>query len=184
MAFLLAHSLVSGPKGGVAVATGIFLSDLLMSALTAAGVTALVLEVPGSFDVIRVVGAAYLLWLAYQALRSAGGGGGRTVAAAPFTAVMRASMVNSLLNPKAFVFFVVFIPQFADPGKGSLSMQLAILGLVLSLEAWIFHASLGMLGSSVGPRLGGAGAARWSRRLQASVFLLLALRLAVMDSSA
>jgi threonine/homoserine/homoserine lactone efflux protein len=177
MAFLFAHSLASGPRGGLAVATGILLSDLVMSALTAAGVTGLIVALPGSLDAIRLVGAAYLLWLAAKALRPQAAGAVTVAARLPFAAVMRQSLVNSLLNPKAFLFFVVFIPQFVDPARGRLPMQLAVLGMVLALEAWSFHAVLGLVSGSLATRLQGARLRTHLSRLQALVFVALALRL-------
>lgn len=96
-----------------------------------------------------------------------------------FAAVMRQSLANSLLNPKAFLFFVVFIPQFVDPGLGRVPVQLAALGIVLALEAWSFHAALGLLSGSLACRLHAPGLRTRLSRLQALVFVALALRLAL-----
>jgi threonine/homoserine/homoserine lactone efflux protein len=176
MAFLLAHSLAQGPRGGVAVATGILLSDLVMSALTALGLAAAVVAAPGSLDLIRAVGAAYLLWLAWQALR----GSGVALATArvePFWRITRQALVNSLLNPKAFLFFVLFLPQFVAPSADSVPLQLAVLGAWLGVEAWLFHAGLGFLGGAAAARLTQGRMPRLLGRLQALVLLALALRL-------
>jgi threonine/homoserine/homoserine lactone efflux protein len=176
MAFLLAHSLAQGPRGGIAVATGILISDLVMSALTALGLTAALVAVPGSLEVVRLAGALYLLWLAWQALHR----GGVSLATAdiqPFWAITRQALVNSLLNPKAFLFFVLFIPQFVEPESGSVPMQLAVLGAFLGVEAWLFHAGLGFLGGAAAKRLAGSRSAVILGRVQAAVLLGLAVRL-------
>lgn len=176
MAFLLAHSLAQGPKGGFAVATGILLSDLVMSALTALGLSALLAASPGALEAVRWAGACYLLWLAWQSLHRHG----MRLAAAerkPFGVIMRQSLLNSLLNPKAFLFFVLFLPQFVQPAAGPVALQLGVLGAWLGAEAWLFHAGLGLLSGSAARRLSGDGASHVLSSVQTAVFLGLALRL-------
>jgi threonine/homoserine/homoserine lactone efflux protein len=178
MAFLLAHSLAQGPRGGIAVATGILISDLVMSVLTALGLTAAVVAVPGSLEVVRWAGAVYLLWLSWRALHR----GGVSLASAevqPFWAITRQALVNSLLNPKAFLFFVLFIPQFVDTATDDVSVQLAVLGCFLALEAWLFHAGLGFISGAAARRLTGSRASVALGRVQAIVLLALAVRLLV-----
>lgn len=184
MAFLFAHSLAQGPRGGLAVATGIFIADLVLSALTAAGVTAVVMTLPGSFDAIRIAGALYLLWLAVQSFRS-----GRTAARdvhvdGNFGRVVRRATLNSLFNPKALLFFMVFLPQFVDPLAGNISAQLAVLGVVLSIEALVFHAALGVLCGSLTDKMNTKRTQLVLQRIQGVIFLALALRLFAMDRPA
>ena len=99
------------------------LSNLLLTVLTATGITAAAVAWPPSFDLIRYAGAAYLLWLAYKAMRPPSGTGGAVEKQASLTGVFARAALNSLLNPKALLFFMVFLPQFADPAKGQLSQQ-------------------------------------------------------------
>ena len=176
MAFLLAHSLAQGPKGGIAVATGILLSDLVMSGLTALGLSALLAASPGALEAVRWAGACYLLWLAWQSLQRHAV---RLAAAErePFGVIVRQSLLNSLLNPKAFLFFVLFLPQFVQPAVGPVALQPGALGAWLGVEAWLFHAGLGLLSGSAARRLSGEGASRVLSRVQTAVFLGLALRL-------
>jgi threonine/homoserine/homoserine lactone efflux protein len=88
----------------------------------------------------------------------------------------------SLLNPKALLFFLVFLPQFVDPGRGSVTAQLLVLGLMLSAIAFLFHASLGVFSGRAVSLLHGQGrSARWLDRLQASVLLGLAIRLLFLE---
>jgi threonine/homoserine/homoserine lactone efflux protein len=176
MAFLLAHSLASGRRGGLAVATGILLSDLVMSALTALGLAALMAASPRALETVRWTGAIYLLWLAWQSLRR---GDVRLAAAErkPFAVIARQSLLNSLLNPKAFLFFVLFLPQFVQPAADHVTLQLGVLGAWLGAEAWLFHAGLGMISGSAARGLSGPRASRVLSGIQAAVFLGLALRL-------
>ena len=72
MFFVLSHGIAHGSSGGVAAAFGIVAADLLLTFLTATGVTALITALPASFDVLRLAGAMYLLYLAWQSLVSSG----------------------------------------------------------------------------------------------------------------
>ena len=182
MAFVVAHGVSHGWRGGVAAALGIAAADLVLTALTAAGVTAAVAGWPPAFDLIRWAGVGYLLWMAGGAWRRPGllqaGEAGR----GSLASVAARAMWNSLFNPKALLFFMVFLPQFVDAGKGRVTEQLLVLGCVLAAIAAVFHAALGALGGAVHrlvpnhPR-----AARWRGRGMALVLSLLAARLALMS---
>lgn len=186
MAFLLSHGLSHGPRGGLAVALGIFLADLVLTGLTAAGVTAIVAAWPLSFDLLKLLGACYLLWLAFQAVRSHKGGQ-RNASLARTEArshghIVRAGMLNSLLNPKALLFFMVFLPQFVTPQHGSVPVQLLTLGLVLSAISLLFHGTLGLFSGRLGALFQrSAAGSRYFSWLHAGVFAGLAVRLFLLE---
>lgn len=178
MAFVMAHGITHGPRGGVATALGIAVADLILTVLTATGITALVMAWAPAFDLIRYAGAAYLLWMAVKALRQPLGLKEAVVTQASLRSVFVRAMLNSLLNPKALLFFMVFLPQFVDPGKGGVARQLLMLGLVLTVIATVFHALLGAAGGTVRRFLSRhPKAATLQSRGLAAVLVLLALRL-------
>ena len=150
MAFVLAHGASYGWRGGVAAALGISAADLVLTALTAAGVTAAIAQWPPSFDLIRWAGVFYLLWMAWKALRVRATGPLHTALQASLMSVFMRAMLNSLLNPKALLFFMVFLPQFVVPGSSSVARQIVTLGLVLTLIATFFHIALGRWEASSG----------------------------------
>lgn len=178
MAFVIAHGVGYGWRGSVAASLGIGLADLALTALTALGITAVVAQGPLAFDLIRLAGVLYLLWMACKAWRNPSvlttqAGSQRAL----FSVTLR-SMLNSLLNPKALLFFMVFLPQFVDPGKGGVARQLLVLGLVLTVIATVFHALLGAAGGTVRRFLSRhPKAATLQSRGLAAVLVLLALRL-------
>lgn len=181
MAFVLSHGLAYGWRGGVACGLGIGAADVLLTLLTATGVTALVAGWPPAFDLIRYAGVAYLLWLAYQAVQARGPKRLRQAARVPLPTVWVRALLNSLLNPKALLFFMVFLPQFVRPGGGPIALQLLVLGLVLTLVSVVFHTLLGVFGSALSRGVGARpGLARIQPWLLAVVLLLLAVRLALM----
>ncbi|WP_439672027.1 Threonine/homoserine/homoserine lactone efflux protein [Cupriavidus necator] len=178
MAFVMAHGITYGLRGGIATALGIAVADLILTVLTATGITALVMAWAPAFDLIRYAGAAYLLWMAVKALRQPLALKEAVVTQASLRSVFVRAMLNSLLNPKALLFFMVFLPQFVDPGKGGVARQLLVLGLVLTVIATVFHALLGAAGGTVRRFLSRhPKAATLQSRGLAAVLVLLALRL-------
>ena len=186
MAFVLSHGVAHGPRGGFAAALGISSADLVHTLFAATGVTALVAAWPPSFDLLRYAGALYLLWLAVQALRSRSGlpTGARAQPSA-FARIVRMAFLNNLVNPKALLFFMVFLPQFVDPARGSVPLQLVQLGVMLSAAALAFNTLLGACSGQVGRWLQRRpGAEKFQRGLLALVMVSLAIRLLLLDRPA
>uniref|UniRef100_C5CLK1 Lysine exporter protein (LYSE/YGGA) n=1 Tax=Variovorax paradoxus (strain S110) TaxID=543728 RepID=C5CLK1_VARPS len=186
MAFVLSHGVAHGPRGGFAAALGISSADLVHTLFAATGVTALVAAWPPSFDLLRYAGALYLLWLAVQAVRSSGGipTGARAQPSA-FARIVRMAFLNNLVNPKALLFFMVFLPQFVDPARGSVPLQLVQLGVMLSAAALAFNTLLGACSGQLGRWLQRRpGAEKFQRGLLALVMVGLAIRLLLLDRPA
>ena len=152
MAFVMSHGMAYGPRGALAAALGIGSADVVLTALTATGVTAMVFAWSPSFDVLRIAGAAYLLWLALKTWRAPVNAlpPGSSTAEPEFHSIAKRAMLGSLLNPKALMFFMVFLPQFVRPEKGSIALQLVTLGLVLSLASVVFNGVLGTFSGQIG----------------------------------
>ncbi|NBF11460.1 LysE family translocator [Pseudomonas sp. Fl4BN1] len=181
MAFVISHGVAYGWRGGVASGLGIGVADICLTLLTATGVTALVAGWPLSFELIRYAGVVYLLWLAWKALRTGAGPSLAETARVPLATVFVRALCNSLLNPKALLFFMVFLPQFVQPAHGSIALQLILLGLVLTLVSGIFHTTLGVFGAALSRGLSTTSRfARLQSWLLAAVLLLLALRLVLL----
>ncbi len=180
MAFVMSHGMAYGPRGGLAAAIGIGSADLVLTALTATGVTALMLAWSASFDVLRTVGAVYLLWLAIKALRAPANAlaPGNNAPPLAFHSIAKNAMLGSLLNPKALLFFSVFLPQFVNPANGNIALQLVTLGLVLSCASVVFNTTLGAFSGRLGtwmqrhPR-----AATFQKWLLGGVLATMALRM-------
>jgi len=181
MAFVMTCGVQYGVRGGVAAALGIGAADIVLTVLTASGITAVITAWPPSFDLLRYAGALYLLWLAYKALRRPAMVMQASVAAFSLRTVFVQSSLNSLFNPKAWLFFMVFLPQFVDTQNGMVVQQLLLLGLVLTLISSLFHAMLGSFGHAMrGVLARHAYAARLQAWLLAAMLVTLALRLMLM----
>jgi threonine/homoserine/homoserine lactone efflux protein len=182
MAFVLSHGLAHGTRGGFAAAIGISAADLVHTLFAATGVTALVAAWPPSFDLLRYAGALYLLWLAWQALRPARARSAAEAQPASFARIVRMALLNNLVNPKALLFFMVFLPQFVNPARGHVTLQLLVLGVILSAMALVFSTVLGAFSGQIGRRLQARpGAAKFQRGFLAFVMAGLALRLLLLD---
>jgi threonine/homoserine/homoserine lactone efflux protein len=179
MTFCLAQGLRSGPRAAWAASAGIALGALIHACLAGLGVAALIVAYPALLIVIRWVGVAYLLWLAYRALKTAQAGMPQQGMAHPRP--FREGLMVNLSNPKVILFVLAFIPQFIDPARPVLT-QFMILGLAISLGGLMINGLAGQLAGGIGRRFAGKGGfARWLNRISAGIFALLALRLAVME---
>lgn len=130
MIYLISRSLCQGPKAGLISLGGVVLGFLFYMLFAALGITALVMAVPFAYDALRIGGAAYLLYMAWQAVKP----GGRS----PFQVkdlprdsnkkLFTMGLVTNLLNPKAAVLYLTLLPQFIVPEQGHVLMQSLILG--------------------------------------------------------
>jgi threonine/homoserine/homoserine lactone efflux protein len=132
MLFIVANGITGGARAGVAAAFGAAAGMVVHTVAAALGLAVLFLHAPLVYDLVRVAGAGYLLWLAARAWRSAGlavpaqpGAPGAT--ARPARVFVRA-LANNLANPKVVLFFVSYLPQFVDRGRGHVTVQFLLLG--------------------------------------------------------
>ena len=131
MVYLVSRSLCQGQRAGVTSLFGVATGFLVHMFAAAAGLTAVFIAVPIAYDLLRWLGAAYLLWLAWQALRPG--------ARSPFEArdlpadsparLYFMGFMTSALNPKIAMFYLSVFPQFVRPEYGSVFAQSAWLGL-------------------------------------------------------
>ncbi|TXN39811.1 LysE family translocator [Methylobacterium sp. WL30] len=132
MIYLISRSIAQGRRAGLVSLVGSALGFLLYMACAAFGITALLATVPYAHDALRLAGAAYLLLLAWSAVRPGG--------VSPFQAadlpqagpcrVLAMGLATTLLNPKAALLYLALLPQFVIPGHGSVLAQTLVLGLM------------------------------------------------------
>jgi threonine/homoserine/homoserine lactone efflux protein len=177
MLFVIGQTLAGGAGRGWAAMLGIVTGAMVHVALAASGVAALIAASPALFEALRIAGALYLLWLAQGALRAAWQGGARLQPAAPARAAYRDGLVTNLTNPKVILFFLAFLPQFVDPGRGPAWLQMAILGPLVPLMAVPIYGLLIAGADRAAARL--SRFARWLDGVAGLLFLGLGLRLLV-----
>lgn len=132
LTYVFARGLAHGSRAGLVSVAGIVSGLVVHTLLVALGLAALVAESDTAFDVIRYVGAAYLLWMGYRLIRSrAGLAENGPPDTSRWATIYLQGLLTNLLNPKILLFFLAFLPQFADPTRGSVGLQIAILGGIL-----------------------------------------------------
>lgn len=179
MMFCLGQGLRSGPGPAVAASAGISLGAFFHAFAAGLGLSALVAAAPWAFDVIRWVGVAYLLVVAWQSLRAVPVSG--TVPPVRASRAFWQGLVVNLTNPKVILFVLAFVPQFVDPA-GPVLLQFLAFGAMMALGGFIVNGLVGIFAGGIGRRLArSAGFATWLGRISAGIFLALAARLALMQ---
>jgi threonine/homoserine/homoserine lactone efflux protein len=178
--FVLLQSAMRGRSAGLRVVLGLCTGLVVHTAAVALGLATLFAASVPAFTALKWLGAAYLAWLAWQAFRAPVGPAG-TSGAEPIRArrMYWRGVVMNLSNPKVLVFFLAFLPQFADPGRGSLVLQILCLGAVFIAATLLVFGAIAWFSGSFGAVLQRSARARRALNwLAGVVFLGLALRLA------
>lgn len=179
--FVLTQSALYGRKSGLLITLGLCTGLIVHTLAVVLGVATLFMVSALAFTVLKFLGAAYLLWLAWGALRaSAIAVGQHSSALQPKAwALYRRGIIMNLSNPKVAIFFLAFLPQFADPAQGSMSWQLLVLGLIFIAVAWLVFSGIALLAGFIAQWLQHSDRAQSVlHKLAALVFAGLALRLA------
>lgn len=153
MILLFQTGAVQGRGHALAAATGLAIARACHVALAALGLAALLHAFPVAFQLVRIIGACYLVWLAIGILRhplptagTVGGVRGRR----SYLASARKGLLTNLLNPKALLFCSVLLPQFVHLENGSIMLQFAFLGAVMTMVGLLFDTIYAFTGSSLG----------------------------------
>jgi threonine/homoserine/homoserine lactone efflux protein len=181
--YVLAQSALRGPGAGIAITLGLCTGLLVHTALVTLGVAALVRASAPAFAALKLAGAGYLLYLAWRAFGAAASElRAATEGALRGWAYYRRGIFMNVTNPKVSIFFLAFLPQFADPGRGALAPQLVLLGAVFIVAALLVFGAISLLAGRLGERLRRSpGAQRWLNRIAGTVFVGLALKLAASE---
>jgi threonine/homoserine/homoserine lactone efflux protein len=179
MIYLISRSITQGPAAGIVSLGGVALGFVFYMLCAAFGITALLFAVPYAYDALRLAGAAYPLWLAWQAVRPNG--------RSPFQVkklkvdgprkLFAMGFVTNLLNPKIAMLYLALLPQFIDPAQASVLTQSLALGsiqIAISVNAMIALAA-GSIALFLGTRPTWLLLQRW---LMGTVLAGLALRMA------
>ena len=155
MACVLASSLGGGRRAGLASVGGIATAAVAHVAIGALGIAAILGVVPGLFNALLVLGAAYIAWIGLALARSgvtlagsfgsaSGEGGAAGRAANAVTTAYRRGMVTNLLNPKAYVFMLAVFPQFVREEWGPVWAQAIVLGAIIIVTQLAVYSPLAL----------------------------------------
>ena len=181
--FVLTQSVLHGRAAGLLVTIGLCTGLIGHTAVVSLGVAAIFQTSALAFNVLKIVGAAYLLYLAWQAFRA----GAKDIAGQKDNANNRRKLyfrgvVMNITNPKVAIFFLAFLPQFADSTRGSVALQMLICGGVFMLATLIVFGAIAWTAGFFGEWLQGSERAQVvMNRVAGTVFVALAVRLAVSE---
>ena len=186
--FVLVQSAQRGWRAGMAVVLGLCVGLVVHTAAVALGLAAVFAASAMAFTALKWCGAAYLAYLAWQALRAPAA---LACEAAPTAAVasgpsgrrmVARGAVMNLTNPKVLVFFLAFLPQFADPARGPVALQLMVLGAVFIVATLLVFGAIACFTGAFGALLQRSARAQTVlNRVAGLVFLGLAVRLATAE---
>ena len=181
MIYLVSRSICQGRLAGLISLAGVALAFVCYMLAAIGGITALLFAVPYAYDALRVSGALYLAFLAWQTLKPGG--------ASPFEArrlradapakLFAMGFITSLLNPKIALFYLALLPQFVDPTRGAVMGQLLVLGSIQIVISVAGNFAFVMSGAGLAAFL--AGRPFWvtvQRKLMGCVLAGLALAIA------
>ncbi|WP_072386553.1 LysE family translocator [Hyphomicrobium sp. CS1BSMeth3] len=181
MLLIGSRSIAQGRTAGFATLAGIQVGTYCHALAAAFGLSQLFLLVPIAYDVVRYVGAAYLLYLAWQAFTSK-----NVISSVPqeslrFSAIVmfRQGLLTNLLNPKMALFVLALFPQFVRADAGGVAFQIMTLATILNAIGLLVNGMVILAMSRVGATMfGRGGLGRWPQYLLGTVFGALALRMA------
>jgi len=179
--FVLVQSATHGRRAGMWVVLGLCGGLVLHTTAIALGLAAVFAASATAFVVLKFAGAAYLAYLAWQAFGAPVSDSGSAQAPAlQARQLLVRGVIMNLTNPKVVFFFLAFLPQFVDPARGAVALQLAQLGALFILATLLSFGTIGYFAATLGQRLrGSARAQQWMNRTAGTVFAGLALRLAL-----
>ena len=182
MIYLISRSICQGKKAGVISLFGVIAGFLVHMFAAAVGVTALFLTVPVAYEILKWAGAAYLLYLAWQAVKPGARSPfeARNLPVDPPRKLFFMGFITNVLNPKIAVFYLSIFPQFVSPEHGSVFTQSIVLGITQITVSFIVNLALALSAAQLAswflrnPRLLAA-----QRYFMGFVLAGLAVRLAV-----
>nr|WP_230507103.1 LysE family translocator [Serratia sp. Lou2A] len=156
MLLIASRSVSQGRRAGFASLAGIQLGTYCHALAAALGLSQLFVAVPLAYDAVRMLGAAYLLYLAWKTLRSGSSlQASSGLQAVPTARIFRQGLFTNILNPKMALFVLALFPQFIDPRAGSVVVQMLALATVLNLVGLLINGGVILAVSGMKSRFAG-----------------------------
>lgn len=179
--YIVGRSIGQGRVAGLVSVLGISTGCVFHVASAALGLSALMLALPVAYDAVRYAGAAYLVWLGVRAIVSKSSPlRVERVDPERLGRVFRQGVLTNVLNPKVALFFLAFLPQFTDPARGPVPLQIALLGLIFigngTIVCVVYALAASWLGEWLKTRY---EVATWLNRAMGGLFVALGVRLAL-----
>ena len=184
-AMVVARSLNGGRRAGIMTSLGVNTGTAFHTVAAALGLSALLATSAVAFTIVKLLGAAYLVYLGIRLLANRD----QAMSLPPTDDAVAArigganayirAIITGILNPKVALFFLAFLPQFVDRQAGSVFLQFLMLGAIIAVVGLAFDSALATAAGSLGRFLArNPRAARWRERITGTAFVALGIRLA------
>lgn len=180
--YILTKTIRNGKKVGLASALGVCTGALFHVFAAAVGLSMILVSSTLAFGLVKYIGAAYLFYLAYQALQSSGfefiveSSNQRETAFESF----KQGIIIDILNPKVAIFFMAFLPQFVRENSGPVSFQLIYLGLLVIAVAIVVETAYVLVADKISERIRSSKRLSiWLDRAVGAMFVTLGIKLAI-----
>jgi threonine/homoserine/homoserine lactone efflux protein len=176
--YIVARSLDQGREAGLVSVVGVATGNMVQVLVAAAGLSALIASSATAYEVLRVAGAAYLIWLGVARLLGADILPDAQAPAVAHHRIYAQGVIVAMLNPKTALFFVAFLPQFVNAASATFTLQVLVLGALFVTLAMCTDSVYALASGSIGLRLrgrNGVTVARASRIGAGLVYVLLGL---------
>jgi len=181
--FVLTQSMVKGSKPGIFVTLGLCTGLIVHTSAVALGVAAIFQTSVTAFNILKFIGAGYLLYLAYLSFRASS----KSKLKANkdnFTLgkLYKRGIIMNVTNPKVSIFFLAFLPQFTNPQMGNVTLQVFLLGAIFMICAFIVFSAIALMAGKLGDWFNSSpNAENILNKIAGSIFGLLALKLALSE---
>jgi len=181
--FVLTQSMTKGARAGIAVTLGLMTGLIVHTTAVALGVAAIFQTSQIAFDILKYLGAAYLLYLAYLSFKDSSSldlHAQRTPLS--LTQLYRRGIFMNITNPKVTLFFLAFLPQFTNASTENVTVQIFVLGGLFILSAFVVFGLVSLLAGKIGAWFAHSPKANlWLNRVAGGIFVALAAKLALVE---
>ena len=181
---IMARSASQGWRAGSAAALGIGAGTFVHIIAAALGLSAVLATSAAAFTVVKLVGAAYILYMAYELLTSkradAAAPSMPAVRALPYATIFRQGFLTNVLNPKVALFFLAFVPQFIDAQAPHKALAFILLGCIFNVNGMLWCHALALFTATASARLQvDPRVALWLKRSTGGLFVWIGVKLAL-----
>lgn len=178
--FTLAQSIAKGKKAGIYTTLGLCTGLVVHITAAAAGISAIIYQSSIAFNIVKYLGAGYLLWLAYKSFRDKGGSFElQAEDSLDYKALYKRGVIMNLLNPKVSLFFLAFLPQFVSYNAGNVPLQMLVLGVIFLVQAFVIFSLISIFSGIVGTFLRkNTSFGRKMNLVQGCLFLFISFKVA------
>jgi threonine/homoserine/homoserine lactone efflux protein len=183
--YIVARSIDQGRMAGIVSTLGIALGSAVHVLFAALGLSALLMQSALAFSVVKYLGAAYLVFLGIRTFLSKTElGTMQPTQRMNYSRIFTQGFIVNLLNPKTALFFFAFLPQFVDPARGSITLQVIVLGIIFVSMAIVSDSIYALVAGTAGEFLSGnERVAHAQKYLAGTIYISLGVTTALLGGS-